>query len=366
MQGKHFNSIAFLVLGLFLASCGSKEVSVKPVTKDITQAVYASGKLFPLEYRKVVSSLPGYIEAIYVKVGDTVNVGTPLFKVKNESSEFALKTAENNLAFAAKYSGTSSEYLRTYLKEKQAAIEKYKLDSLQYNRYLSLKKENIGTQQQLDNLKTQLAVSKDNFQKAEAAYLAAYQKAKTDLENAQNAVAAAKSQQSDFVVKATSKAVIFDVTGKVGEYCSPQVPILELGSPDAYEVELAIDETDLNFVFQGQQVAFNSEAFGNEVFTGKIKQVYPKITPANKSIKATASIQLPSQAKVYAGSTIEANIIYKVVKGALVVPKIFLKSDSVLIKGNKTLTKITTGVQDVEFIQIVSGLSASDEIIKPK
>jgi multidrug efflux pump subunit AcrA (membrane-fusion protein) len=158
MQGKHFNSIAFLVLGLFLASCSSKEVSVKPVTKDITQAVYASGKLFPLEYRKVVSSLPGYIEAIYVKVGDTVNVGTPLFKVKNESSEFALKTAENNLAFAAKYSGTSSEYLRTYLKEKQAAIEKYKLDSLQYNRYLSLKKENIGTQQQLDNLKTQLAV----------------------------------------------------------------------------------------------------------------------------------------------------------------------------------------------------------------
>jgi HlyD family secretion protein len=366
MQPKHFNQYIILLLSLFLASCGSKELTVKPIRKDITQAVYASGKLFPLEYRKVVSSLPGYLDKIYVSVGDTVEVGDPLFKVKNESSEFAVRTALNNLALAQSYASSNSDYLRTFKKELQAAKEKFKLDSLQFIRYQALRKDNAGTQQQLDNLRTQLAVSKDTYQKADAAYLAALQKTNTDLENAQNAVAAAKSQQSDFVIKATSKAVIFDILLKEGEYCAPQIPIVEMGSPTDYEVELAIDETDLNFVFKGQQVVFSSEAFGETVFTGTIKQVYPKITAANKSIKATATIQLPPATKIYAGSTIEANIIYKTVKGALVIPKIFVKTDSVMLKSEKQFRKVKTGVSDVEFIEIISGISETDELVKPK
>lgn len=358
-----------LAITVVLYSCGNKEQTIMPIRKDITQAVYASGKLFPLQYHKVVSTLPGYIEEIYVKVGDQVAVGTPLFKVKNEASGFSLQAAQNSLALAREYADPSGDYLRTFIQDKKAALDKFKLDSLQFARYANLRADGGGTQQQYDNLKTQLSISKETYNKAKAAYAAAVQKTKADYENALNAVNAAQTQKSDYIVKSNAIAEVFDVIGKVGEFTNQQTPVMELGSPSEYEVELAIDETDLNFIFEGQEVVFNSEAFGDKVvFSGKIKQVYPKITQNNKSIKATASINLPAKTKIYAGSTIEANIIYRTVKNALVIPKVYFRNDSVAIKDGLSGKKVAvkTGAQDVEFIEILEGIKETDVLVKPK
>src|SRR3990170_2405462 len=90
------------VFAVILFSCGKKNDSVLPIRKDITQAVYASGKIYPLNDYKVYAKLPGYVEKIHVHVGDSVKVGQPLLTIKSEVSEKNVEMAKNQYELAQK------------------------------------------------------------------------------------------------------------------------------------------------------------------------------------------------------------------------------------------------------------------------
>ena len=81
-----------------------------------------------------------------------------------------------------------------------------------------------------------------------------------------------------------------------------------------------------------------------------------------------ASIDLPEGISMYAGATLEANIINQKKPNALVIPRYFLSSDSVLVKkggkGKKQKIKVELGVGNVEFVEILSGLAMEDEVYK--
>ena len=358
--------LPFLLLA-FLASCGNSGNSTKPVRRNITQAVYASGKIYPLNYYRAATSIPGYIQKILVKVGDTVTAGQPLFVIKNEVSELSVASAKNNLELAQSNAGPSGPYLQSIQQDINAAREKLLLDSITYERYKKLQSQGIGTRQNLDQSETQYSTSREIYRKAQSLLQTARQRVATDLKNARNAYQAQQSQLNDFTVHATLSGKVYDILGKEGEYVSPQIPVMELGLLNEYEVELAVDETDINLVHPGMEVVYSTEAFGDTVYKGVIKEVYPKISQANKSIKALASINLTRNALVYAGSTLEANIVYARKKDALVVPKIYLNRDSATLQsnlGNKKV-KIVRGVEDIEFVEVLKGLSPDDVLVKP-
>jgi multidrug efflux pump subunit AcrA (membrane-fusion protein) len=81
-----------------------------------------------------------------------------------------------------------------------------------------------------------------------------------------------------------------------------------------------------------------------------------------------ASINLPDNLIMYAGATLEANIINQRKTKALVIPRYYLSNDSVLVKrkgsDKKEKIKVSTGVGDVEFVEILQGLSPGDEVFK--
>ena len=161
---------------------------------------------------------------------------------------------------------------------------------------------------------------------------------------------------------------MYDISGKQGEYFTPQQIVMELGRIDNYEVELMVDEADIHYLAKNQEVIYQTEAYPNLFLEGSIKEVYPKISSTNKSIKVMASINLPDGISMYAGATLEANIINQKKKGALVIPRYYLSNDSVTIKtrgeGKKQKIKVELGVGNVEFIEILKGLSPEDEVYK--
>ena len=55
-----------LTLIILLAGCNQKRTGDKPVRKEITQAVYASGKLYPIGHYTVFSKIPGYVERVHL------------------------------------------------------------------------------------------------------------------------------------------------------------------------------------------------------------------------------------------------------------------------------------------------------------
>lgn len=359
--------VLMLMAVTLLAACSGKQETTKPIRKQLVQAIYASGKLYPMHYYRAVSLLPGYLQELYVEVGDTVQVGQPLFRVKNQQSDLAIGTAKNNLALAQDNLAANSPLMATLKNEVEAAYAKYVLDSTTLVRTQNLRANQAGTELQLDQAKTAASTSRDLWQKAAANLLATKRKLETDRQNALNAVRIAETNQGDYIVRSTVAGRVYDIIAKVGDLVGAQVPVMEVGAATEYEVELAVDESDANLVRSGQEVVFNAEFLGTETLKGRITRVYPKITQLNKSIKALASISLPDTVSIFAGSTIEANIIYSIKPKALVLPRFFVLKDTVLLKSGLGLErrKVQVGASDVEYVEILSGLTEADEVQKP-
>ena len=91
----------FALLSIFL-SCAKKNNVIRPVRKDITQAVYASGKIYPVNDYKIYAKLPGYIQTIHVKIGDVVKIGQPLITIRSEVSDKNVAMAKNQYELAEK------------------------------------------------------------------------------------------------------------------------------------------------------------------------------------------------------------------------------------------------------------------------
>jgi hypothetical protein len=81
-----------------------------------------------------------------------------------------------------------------------------------------------------------------------------------------------------------------------------------------------------------------------------------------------ASIVLPEAISMYAGATLEANIINQRKPKALVIPRYYLSNDSLIVKrngqGKKEKIKVELGVGNVEFVEILKGVSPEDEVYK--
>lgn len=349
-------------------SCADKEDKTKPVYKDITQAVYASGKIFPVDYYRLNVSIPGYIKEIYVKVGDTVEVGQPLFAMKSEVSNLNVATAKNNLELATLNASESSAYMTAVKQDVALAKEKLDLDSANYARVQGLAESNATTKANLDQAKAQYFASKQAYQKARASVAATRDRLQTEVKNARNLYLAQQSNSNDFTYFSSVQGKVYDIAGKQGEYYTPQQIIMELGRVDNYEVELMVDEADIHYLAKNQDVIFQTEAYPNLFLKGRIKEVYPKISSTNKSIKVMASINLPDGISMYAGATLEANIINQKKSKALVVPRYYMSNDSLIVKrngeGKKEKIKVEVGVGNVEFVEVLKGLGLDDEVYK--
>jgi len=363
-----FKAISGVFLLLILAACGNKEDKTHPVYKDITQAVYASGKIFPVDYYRLNISIPGYIKEIYVKVGDTVKVGQPLFAMKSEVTNFNVATARNNLDLAKLNASENSAFMTAAKQDINLAREKVEFDSTNYGRILGLSESNATTKVALEQAKAQYQASKQTYQKAKSSLLATRERLSTEVKNAQNLFSAQQSNSNDFTYFASVTGKVYDISGKQGEYFTPQQIVMELGRIDNYEVELSVDEADIHYLGKGQEVIFQTEAYPNLFLKGSIKEVYPKISSTNKSIKVMASINLPEGISMYAGATLEANIINQKKPNALVIPRYYLSNDSAIIKrngkGKKEKVKVELGVSNVEFMEVLSGISIEDEVYK--
>ncbi len=350
-----------------VASCGPKNKPVRAVRKDITQAVYASGKVYPAGYYRVTASLPGYLDRVYVHVGDTVEVGEPLFTIKNQVSTFGVETSRNTLDLARRNASTTSPLLLAARDDVDAAQARYRLDSTNYSRYASLQQAGAGTRQALDQARTQFETSKATLARAMANLEGTRLRLGTEFRNAESAYKAQTTSKNDFTVTSTIRGMVYDQLPRPGEYVGPTSVVMELGQLGDFEVELAIDETDLNYVHPGQEVVYGADAFGKQVVKGRIKEVYPKISPQNKSIKAIATIDLPKNLNLYAGSTLEANIVYDHREKVLVLHRTYVIGDSVTLRrrGKYRRQKVETGLSDVQFVEIRSGIDEKTDVYRP-
>ena len=362
---KYFTYFCFVFL-LILVSCKGGKKTTFPVRKDLTQAVYASGKLFPLNHYKVYSKFPGYVKAVHVKVGSLVKAGDPLLTIRNEQSEFSVETAKNTMELATKNSSPNSPLLQGLKNDMNAQRTKYDLDSVNYFRYASLLKQQAATQAQTDQAKSQFEISRQAWFRSIFNFQSTLERLKTEASNAELQYKTLLVNKNEYVILADQDGMVYDIDISLSDMVSLQKPLMEIGDANQFELELNIDETDIFLVRPGQKVAFTVDAYKDEVFTASVKEIYPRISQGNKTSKVLASIDLVKEKKFYSSLSAEANIVVSSKKNILVIPREFLiEGNKVKRKGSDELLVVKKGLEDIEFVEITEGINETTELILP-
>jgi hypothetical protein len=70
--------------------------------------------------------------------------------------------------------------------------------------------------------------------------------------------------------------------------------------------------------------------------------------------------------KLFPNITFEANILLSQKEKVILIPRNFLKNDSIITLANGEERVVKIGLKDFQKAEILSGLKATEEIVKPK
>lgn len=351
-----------LIIGF---ACKSSDNTTKPIRKDLIQAVYASGKIFPINHVRIASKVSGYISKILVKPGDTIVSGMPLMVISNPNNEVNIDIAKRNLRLSELNTNEYNSQIDAAKQDIQSAYSKYQLDSTNYERYKNLWKQDIGSRATVDQYKTQTEVSWQLYRKALSNLQSIRDRLQTDAANAKNQLKAQVNNSSDYTITAPFSGRVYDILIEEGQLVTMGTVVADIGQTETFEAELDVDESDIAMVQLGQEIILNAEAYSTQPIHAVVKEIYPSVVAGNKSTKVKASINSDSL-KLFSGMSVEANIIVDQKKNVLVVPVEYVVNNTVTLKKNKQKIAVKTGIKDMQYVEIISGIDENAELIKPE
>ncbi len=346
-----------------LISCNSNEDKIQASHTRLTESVYASATVQPDSLYKVFAAVSGILDEIMVEEGDTVAKGEPLLKIVNTNSSLSSENARLAYDLAkSNYSGNTA-VLKTLKDEIKAARLKLSNDSVSYFRQKNLWDQKIGSKAEYDNRKLAYDLSKNTLTRLENNYVRTKEELETQIQQAANQYKSALVTTGDFTVRSAINGTVYSVAKNVGELVSSLQPIATIGCTDRFIIELLVDEVDVVKIRKGQQVIVSLDAYDDEVFDAVVSRILPEKDMRNQTFTIEAVFSREPDI-LYPGLSGEANIVIAVKDDVLTIPK------SYLIDGNKVKTEqgikeIEIGLQDLEKVEILSGISEEDRILKP-
>ncbi|MCU0338631.1 MAG: efflux RND transporter periplasmic adaptor subunit [Spirosomaceae bacterium] len=356
-----------LILSLFLAACSSKSETTTPTYKNLTEAVYASGNVFPKNEYKVVANADGYLQQQLVNEGDVVKAGQLLFSLESLSQDARAEAAANIYRQAeANYADNSPA-----LTELEAALRnartKLENDSLNYARYKALYDQNAIAKAELERVELAYRTSRNDVAARQKAWQRTKNQLYVDLQNTRSNFRVNNREGDNYRIRSIEAARVYEVYKKMGELVRRGEAVALLGAANGVYLQLAVDETDFSKLRIGQEVAVKMDAYGNKVFKAQITKIYPKLNKIDQSFRIDADFvgEVP---EAYYGLTVEANIVISQNPKALTIPKTYLVgADSVWVEENKEKKKIkiTKGAENFEIVEIKGGLTEKSVVVKP-
>jgi HlyD family secretion protein len=157
--------------------------------------------------------------------------------------------------------------------------------------------------------------------------------------------------------------IVYSLFKNEGERVNQQDIFAKIGNANDFIIKLQIDEVDVTKVIPGQKIIISLDAYKKQVFTARITKVNPQKDIRNQSFEVEG-VFIDAPPTLYSGLTGEGNIIINQRKDAMIIPLNFL------MPGNKVKTKsgdiiVGTGLRNIDFIEITSGLDTNTILIKP-
>lgn len=228
-----------------------------------------TGLIEPSETLQVQSSIGGRVEAIHVKVNQSVAEDQLLLTIENTSqkrqlelSRIQLKINENNV----KVSENSIKDMETNLKD-----IKRKLDDEE-----TLFEQGSSTRSQLESLQLQYDRAVLSLDKTKLGYenaLMTLKNAVLTLERSKHDVDLSEDALEDTRVKAKIGGIIAAKSIEEGEMISPGSPVFHIIDISQVKIVIQAEQHDLPMIKRGQSVVFVTPSYRDKQFSGYIERV---------------------------------------------------------------------------------------------
>jgi len=221
-----------------------------------------TGLIEPSETLQVQSSIGGRVEAIHVKVNQSVAEDQLLLTIENTSqkrqlelSRIQLKINENNV----KVSENSIKDMETNLKD-----IKRRLDDEE-----TLFEQGSSTRSQLEALQLQYNRAVLSLEKTKLGY----ENAILTLERSKHDVDLSEDALEDTRVKAKIGGIIAAKSIEEGEMISPGSPVFHIIDISQVKIVIQAEQHDLPMIKRGQSVVFVTPSYRDKQFSGYIERV---------------------------------------------------------------------------------------------
>jgi HlyD family secretion protein len=357
---------AYLVILLAFGCRPAEKTSEKPIRRDLAEVVYASGNVYTETEYRIFSNVQGYLTELMVEEGDSVSVGTQLAKLSGPNRESETIFSAEALSIAKRNAGVNSPALKQAEERAEAARLRKENDAATLERYRGLYKEGAVSKSELERIQLQAETSAREADAQQAQLEVLKNTTQLELNSAINRFTQNQNLLNDGIITAAIEGKVIELYKKIGDYIHQNEAIGLVGGGKII-ARLNVDEADLNRIKNDQKVYIQLDALPGKTIEGKIRKIYPKLSKAEQSFRVDAEFTAPLETSVY-GLNLEANIVIRESKNVLCIPRKFVSnSDSVNVRreGGIQKVKISRGAEDLSWVEAVTGILETDELLMP-
>jgi HlyD family secretion protein len=321
---------------LLILACGGADQATLPSAEvergRIERIVVATGTIEPVKEVEVRPRIAGIIEKIYVDDGDTVKPGQPLVDIERD-------------------------LLASQAREAEAAVRETRVE-LHYAKIELARAE---------ELRSTGAASPQKEDEARARV----ERAEATLDRARANHDTLSTELSYAHITSPLAGRVLDVPVEEGSAVSPVTAVtggtllLSLAGTDSLHLEGLVDENEVARVAVGQEARIRTEAYGERIFRGRVKE----IAPVGKRVQNVTYFEVkievtdPDAALLKPRMSGDGEIVTEVVEDAVVVPETALRYDGDrvfvdVLDGSKAPEprEVKVGIVDGARVQIARGV----------
>lgn len=309
------------------------------VVPDVVEAV---GTLRAAETSQLAAQMMGNIVEIRAREGDRVQRGQVLAVIDEAQPRAALDRA------------TAGELVAQ--QESTASESDFALAEATFKRYQTLYDRKSVSPQEFDEIKARYQGSQA---RREMAY-AGQAQAKAVLQQAHTALSYTR-------IVAPFDGVITEKKADVGTLASPGMQVFTVEDLRRHRLEASVNESDLRYVRQGQQVPVLVDALGDRQLKGKVVEIVPTADPASRSF--VVKVELPSDPSLRSGLFGRAEFA-RGERSALLIPRTAVVEHGQLqgiyvLDQNKVagLRYITLGRPSAGQVEVLAGLQTGETFV---
>lgn len=354
-----------LLFSSLLIACKGEEEAIHPEYRPLTEAVYASGNLYPKEEYKVFSSADGTLLKQLVQEGDSVREGEVLFVLDNDVDLSRYEAAQTTLEIARENASKKSNLILELEATIETAGEKFSQDSTNLERYKLLWKKEAISKKVLEQAQLAYQASQNDLIALKQRLDRTKSQTQVELSNAESNYKAVAKSLSDHSPQSMINGKLYETYKEPGELIRRGELLALVGSGKDLYLKLSVDELDITRVHIGQEVIVRFDIQQNKVYKARVSKIYPKLNKADQSFRVDAVFEGESPESLY-GLTLEANIIVAKKDKVLTIPrKMLIGADSLLVKmdGEEKQVKVEVGLKDWDYVEILSGVDTNTELI---